>query len=420
MHRRVLLVSLLFALLAACGGPSAGQQTPYVVLVGIDGFRYDYAELHGAPNLDAIAQNGVRARAMPPVFPSQTFPSTYAIATGLLPEHNGIVGNAFFDRATDTSWIMSDPETGGQAKWYGGTPIWTLAEQQGVRTATVFWPATDLPIQGTLPSDYLAFDGSVSSEDRVKQALDWLAKPEAERPRFITLMLSDVDQAGHRFGPETPETRAAVETVDGVVGTLREGIAASGLPVNLIVVSDHGMIAIDDTVELGKKSEFEDMVVWPDGGPFVMLYGDPEPVDQAYAVLKSREAADAAARDGKPRFEVYRKQEIPERLRYRDNERIGDILVMANTSVGLSVPGEGEERNSPRAATHGFDVDQVPEMQAIFYAEGPNFPQGVQIEPFESIDIYPAMAALLGLQLPEQGVDGSLETLMPVLRNLPQ
>src|SRR3954470_23886649 len=71
----------------------------YVVLVSIDGFRYDYAKLYGAPHLDAIAKDGATAPdGMLPAFPSVTFPNHYTLVTGLYPEHHGIVAMSFYDR----------------------------------------------------------------------------------------------------------------------------------------------------------------------------------------------------------------------------------------------------------------------------------------------------------------------------------
>src|SRR5690606_26428592 len=56
----------------------------------------------------------------------------------------------------------------------------------------------------------------------------------------------EVDQNGHRFGAEAPETRAAVKMIDDAVGKLMQKVNALQLPqVNFIFVSDHGMIDAD-------------------------------------------------------------------------------------------------------------------------------------------------------------------------------
>ena len=56
---------------------------PYLILVGVDGFRHDYFDLFETPTFDRVAAAGAKADALIPLFPSLTFPSFYSIATGL-------------------------------------------------------------------------------------------------------------------------------------------------------------------------------------------------------------------------------------------------------------------------------------------------------------------------------------------------
>src|SRR5581483_12435184 len=172
MNRKLLLFSFLLLTIAATAQPiapvittstatnSAGQQKKhYVVLVSIDGFRYDYAKKYGATHLLAIAARGASAPdGMIPSYPSLTFPNHYTLVTGLYPEHHGIVGNEFYDPARKQvySYKAKSAETDGS--WYGGIPLWVLAEQQGMRAASFFWPGSEADIQGVLPSYYLEFD----------------------------------------------------------------------------------------------------------------------------------------------------------------------------------------------------------------------------------------------------------------------
>ena len=222
---------------------AAQQAKHYVVLVSLDGFRYDYAKKYGAKNLLAMAARGASAPdGMIPSFPSVTFPNHYTIVTGLYPDHHGIVANTFYDPARKETYSLTNPKTTGDGSWYGGTPLWVLAEQQGMRAACFFWPTSDAEIQGKRPSYYLAaYDDKFPDEKRVEQVLAWLQLPPEKRPHFITLYFENTDDAGHTYGPDAPETAEAVRHVDEMIGKLSEGIAASGLPVDLIVVADHGM-----------------------------------------------------------------------------------------------------------------------------------------------------------------------------------
>ena len=220
----------------------AQQSKHYVVLVSLDGFRYDYAEKYGAKNLMQMAARGASVpQGMIPAYPSVTFPNHYTIVTGLYPEHHGIVANSFYDPARRERFSYTDLKTVLDGSWYGGTPLWALAELQGMRAASFFWPGSEAEIQGKRPSYYLAFDEKIPDVKRVDQILAWLRLPPEQRPHFLTLYFSNVDHAGHTYGPDTPETGEAVRHLDEMMGRLSAGIASLHLPVDLIVVADHGM-----------------------------------------------------------------------------------------------------------------------------------------------------------------------------------
>jgi predicted AlkP superfamily pyrophosphatase or phosphodiesterase len=102
-----------------------------------------------------------------------------------------------------------------------GHPLWSLAEQQGMRSACLFWPGSEAEIAGKRPSYYLKFDDKIDDKKRVDQVLAWLALPPEQRPHFITLYYSNVDHAGHEHGPDSDEVRAAVHHVDDMIGDLQ-------------------------------------------------------------------------------------------------------------------------------------------------------------------------------------------------------
>ena len=57
----------------------------------------------------------------------------------------------------------------------------------------------------------------------------------------MAFYLEEVNGAGHRFGPESPEVAAAVRKVDGNLAAMRARLREMGLTPNYLVVSDHGM-----------------------------------------------------------------------------------------------------------------------------------------------------------------------------------
>ena len=127
-----------------------------------------------------------------------------------------------------------------------GEPIWVTAEKQGKTAATFFYPGTEALIQGIRPSKWQVYDEDVSNTERVQGILQWLDLPAAQRPKFLTLYFSTVDDAGHAFGPDAPQTAAAVAEVDRQIAMLVEGLKQRQLygKVDVMIVSDHGMAEV--------------------------------------------------------------------------------------------------------------------------------------------------------------------------------
>ena len=383
----------------------------YVILVSLDGFRYDYAKKHDAKNLQALAASGATAPdGMIPAYPSLTFPNHYTLATGLYPEHHGIVANSFYDPQRKAVYSLSNPATVTDGSWYGGIPLWVLAEQQGMRSACLFWPGSEAEIQGSRPSYYLKYDEHLPNDLRVEQVLNWLRLPVERRPHLITLYFSEVDHQGHEHGPDSPEVAAAVQVVDKEIGALEDGLKKLALPVDVIVVSDHGMAAVQgDWITLDQY--------FPDAGAFEKIVSS-----SLYAKSDAdAERAYEAMRGKSDKFEVYRRAQMPAGLHDSDNPRSGDPVIVTN--------GPYLVRFSARAASapehkqvgaHGFDPARVPEMKASFFAAGPDIRAGATVAPFENVDVYPLVAKLLGLDiahLKTGAIDGDAEVLSGILRD---
>jgi alkaline phosphatase D len=405
---RALLI-VLFVFLGQCLGQPAHppnapsqQDKPYVLLISLDGFRYDYAERDHDTNLLALGQSGVTAKALIPSFPTTTFPNHYTIVTGLYPAHHGIVDNSFWDPERHAEFRSSDSASTTEGSWWGGTPLWVLAEQQGMRAASFFWPGSDAEIQHVRPTYFYKYDGKIPNEQRVAQVVEWLKLPKPERPHFITLYFSDVDHQGHTFGPDAQQTRDAVKALDAVLGKLFGEVRALSVPLDIFVVSDHGMAAVTGDVDMSKLADLDGVETAPNSTDFKFYSSDPKKIDQLYSELHGRD----------PRIDVYRRAEIPERLHYSSNQRIGDLVAFATDRVVLhlaSRPGQTEPKGM-----HGYDVARMPEMRGIFFAAGPDLKAGLTVDEFQNIHIYPLIAHILGLTMPS-GIDGQLSVLAPIL-----
>lgn len=386
---------------------------PTVILISLDGFRPDYLDKYPAPTLSLLAKQGVRAKWMTPSFPSLTFPNHYAVATGLYPDHNGIVANNIYAAEFNETFSMNKRAEVENGRWWLGEPIWVTAEKQGQRAGAFFFPGTEAEIAGKRPSIWKTFDDNYPNFERVDTILSWLDKPRAERPTMITLYYSDVDHGGHDAGPDSEDVKKAIERVDQALSRLVDGLKARGIfeRVNLVIVSDHGMarvdprnvVVLDDYMELPQAQ----YIAW--NSSMVHIFPKPGMGETIYSALKAK----------LPHASVYWKQEIPARFHYGTSNRIGDIVVMADE--GWSLTSRERYRPVQPAAdgsvkyrgAHGFD-NQLESMRALFIGRGPAFKRGQIVEPFANVDVYNVMTKIL--QLKPAPNDGNPATVKAVLR----
>jgi predicted AlkP superfamily pyrophosphatase or phosphodiesterase len=382
-------------------------EKPYLVLVSLDGFRHDYLTKYDAPQLKAIAQQGVQAESLIPGFPSSTFPNHYSIVTGLYPSHHGLVSNTFFDPASGEKYQIGDREKVENGRWYGGTPIWVHAEQQGMRSASYFWVGTEADVQGVHPWQYFKYNKHVKYKERVKQAIEWLNMPPEARPHFIMLYFSLVDTEGHRHGPDSKEVKEAVEEVDKVIGTLWKKLQKLDLPINLMVVSDHGMVAVkrDQPIYLNALTDLENYEVASSSGVIHLLYArDKDSLRIEKTLTELREKAEG-------RYVAYRADNMPAHLHFDTGERRGDIVVYALAPYVFGTP-----IRKPSPGAHGFDPYQTKDVHGIFYAIGSHFKSQVRLGSFENVHVFPAIMEILQLAYEPEAIDGTIRAIGPALK----
>jgi predicted AlkP superfamily pyrophosphatase or phosphodiesterase len=394
--RRVALVLLLLAAAAGCTSPdraASGDLEPTVILISFDGWRWDYHTRAAAANLRRLIARGVHAQRLIPSFPPKTFPNHYTIVTGLYPGHHGIVANAIFDSATGRSFANNKVEEVRDPMWWGGEPIWVTVERAGQRSASMFWVGSEAPIHGILPRYWKPYDEAYPPTERVDQVLTWLDMPAAERPTFIAVYFSDVDDAGHAAGPDSEEVGEAVERADGYLGRLLSGLEQRGLTdrVNIVVVSDHGMAAVstDRVIVLDDYISLDDVVI-SDINPTVGLFPKPGKEDTVFQALVKAH----------PRLRVYRRSETPAGWHYRDHPRIPPIIGVVDEGWQIirrtTLVSILERRISPAGGQHGYD-SALQSMHGVFVAAGPAFKQGVTVPAFENIHIYNVLSRVLGV-----------------------
>jgi predicted AlkP superfamily pyrophosphatase or phosphodiesterase len=412
MRRLLFFYLVLFLLFSGLSGYSQKKDLPYIILVSFDGFRHDYVERFNLPNFKAFIKNGSQTEALMPCYPSMTFPNHYSTVTGLYPGNHGLIDNTFYDPNLDSRYSMNDRSKVTDPVFYGGVPIWKLARQAGMITASYFWIGSEVTDQESRPNYYYEYDGSVSFQSRVEKVMNWLALPEAERPRMIMLYFSSPDYESHMHGPWAPETKRAVLQADSLLGYMMTRIKETSLPVNVLLTSDHGLTEI--TVQRDTYV-YLDQIINVDDSTYTLVNNG----THAHIYTKSEKQADSLFRllqAKQTRFKVYMKEDLPDTWHYQ-HERVGDVFIAANYPHYLrNKPGGFLRDGKPgtKRGVHGYDPDVLTDMHGIFYASGPNIKRGVKLNRIRNIDVFQLMVSILNLKAPD--VDGSPVEILKVYR----
>jgi predicted AlkP superfamily pyrophosphatase or phosphodiesterase len=403
--RKALGFLFLAALLlsAAC----TSQKENYTVIISLDGNRWDYPDYYEMPFFDSLATVGVSAR-MEPSFPSSTFPNHYTMATGLVPDHNGLVNNSFWNPETGEGYAIRGTAARFDPRNYLGEPIWITAQKQGVKCASIYWVGSDIAIKDTYPTYYRHWDEDPhwSFSERCDEIVRLLSLPEKERPRLVMGYFDEPDHQGHVHGPIAPETKAMCEEMDSLMHSLYLRLKALpyGDKINFILAGDHGMTAISKD-RFVRATDYIS-VDWLDqfvGSTPTSLWVKEGYVDTVYNALKDVE-----------HIRVWKKGEVPEYLNYGTSDRVGDLIVCPDLGWQFGL------HNGKNGGTHGFDCKEI-DMMVAFRAVGPDFKVNYQApntegeqSSFRNIDLYPLLCHLLGVK-PEP-VDGKLERIQKILK----
>ncbi|MCF7500187.1 ectonucleotide pyrophosphatase/phosphodiesterase [Pseudoalteromonas sp. L1] len=390
---------IFFALLASSAVVKATEEQS-VVLISIDGFRWDYIEKHDAKNLKIISEQGVRATKMRPVYPTKTFPNHLSIITGLLPVNHGIVDNRFCDTERNECYKMGKGKD--DSTWLNGIPLWNLAQMQGVKAATYFWPESDARFNGMLPDYFYHYSKHSDYQKRVDQIIQWLSLPKAQRPRLVVSYFSLVDSMGHEYGPDAQQTYDAVQQLDNLMADLHTRLKALDEKINLVIVSDHGMASVDPSLSIKIDSlPKDDNFMVQNTGPRVLYYAKPN----SKADIKGFSKKLTKAADG--RFIVLTDQQKRD-YHYDKGPRVGDIVLQTTAPRVFT-----DSKMASYLGTHGYAYTD--DMAATFIATGPAFKRHVQLDEVNNLDVYPLIAKLLGLKILSP-IDSDGETLWPAIK----
>lgn len=395
-------IGLLFIALAllSCVGSKKSETKPYLVVLSMDGCRWDYPMMYDMPTLDSIAAIGVQS-VIQPSFPTKTFPNHYTLATGLYPSNSGIVLNTFYNPEIDRKYKISDRTAVEDSRFYNGEPFWVTAEKQGVTSAAYFWVGSETKIKEVQPSIWKKYNSNTTPLQIADSVISWLQLPEADRPHLVSMYFDEPDHKGHTYGPNSVEVKEKVESLDAVLSYFCKQLNQLDIAdqVNFIITSDHGMgeISREKMILLDQYLEADELEGVYGSNPMYLLEPAKGKLESVYNKLQNIEG-----------LTVWKKEDVPERLHYSDNPCISSLVVVVEQGWSLF-------HSNPTYAfggTHGYD-NSNPDMNAIFYAFGPAFKQGYVHPTFANVNFYSIVTAVMNLEPAE--TDGGVEHIEQML-----
>lgn len=359
---------------------------PLTLLISIDGFKPDYLRRGITPNLLTLSDQGTISKGLVPVTPTVTFPNHVSIVTGQYPDQHGIVNNVMNDpNIPNTRFRLSDRNVVTNPNWWSEVkPIWVSAIRQQKIVSTLFWPGTEVVIDGIQPNDWLNYK-SIPSKERVDILLDWLNRPNETRADFATLYFSEVDSSGHISGTDSIMTNTSIENVDKEIGHLIDGLSQLNLlsVTHFVIVSDHGMantnpekiIAFSDLLPEVSPSKF----IWT--GAFGGIESEPENSNSILELLSKNQ-----------NMQCWHKTKIPSEYHFGSHRRIPEIFCIA--SIGWTIVSKRSDEIIK--GHHGYKSSEK-DMWGLFIASGPTIKR-TMIDPFENIDVYLLLCHLLNIK----------------------
>ena len=383
---RFINISLIQLIICVFFLTSCAHRETYTVVVSLDAFRSDYPEIFETPGLDEIAAEGISC-VLEPSYPASTFPNHYTIATGLVPDHHGIVNGSFWNPEHNKIYSMGDSLTRYNPNYYGGEPIWVTAEKAGLKTGNIYWVGSDIAIQGILPTyGYPWWEKPhLTYEQRADETVKLLSLPKSERPDLVMVYFDDPDLVSHKYGPLAPETKKMVAQLDSIVINMHHRLKKLpyGDRINMIIVSDHGMTEISED----RFIDWDDYLnpSWYDhilGTTPTNIYAKENYVDSIVTALADVE-----------HISVWRHGEVPENLNYGTSGNCGNVIVAPD--LGWQFAG----KLNTNSGAHGYSPEEQ-DMKSIFIASGPYFEKHrtSTIKSIRNIDIYSLLADILGIK----------------------
>lgn len=372
----------------------------------MDGFRYDYLDLiptNETENFQFLIRNGVKAKSLMNVFPTVTYPNHYSLITGLFPESHGIVHNRFYDKYWNEFFLYSNKRDNVDSLWYdvGAEPIYVTNKKAGGYSGSVVWPTGIGEVKGIKP-DRLVPDAdaftNINNTRRVDYLIEWFTS-KTNPINLGLLYFNEPDEIAHATGAGSKNVTDYIKgDLNKALGYLFKRLKEENLfnEVNIILTADHGFTNITKEKAILLENYLNSSLYktgakdFSGNGNHMSVNIFPEK-GQEKKVLESLRSI--------PNLEVYEKGDANlTKLHYSSSERIAPIVITGSEEGIAIFPDEKSRDNSKSIGVHGQNPYIVPNMRPFFIAMGPAFKKGYVSEQFNSVDIYPLMCHILGIE----------------------
>lgn len=401
-----------------------------LLVISLGGFRHDFISTYHLPNLSHLLAKSARAPYLNPQFTTQSFPNHWSMATGSFVETHGVIADKFYDPNL-RQYFVADSPASIQTKWWnqsGLSPIWSTSVEQGVKTAVMNWPGCDAYHKND-PDVYTFWPHSEVATSSLNMKLnDAIRLLSEDDYRLVMIYYNQPDSIAHKYGINSAEFNVTLAQLDESIGYLMDKIGHNDElnpdNFNLLVVSDHGLSNVRRNVVISEYLNPDDAQIWSFNSNLIHL----KPLINMDQLVKKLSRI--------PDITINFKHSMPERLHYKNNERIGDIIVSGVEGVGfIYIPQEPLQFEGKKMqktlnyeqkkklflaiaekASHGYDRI-YPNMKGVFIAHGPLFKRNFTADyPLENVDVYSVICSVLGLKCDIEKRNCSLDSIRSYFR----
>ncbi|XP_029649912.1 uncharacterized protein LOC115223464 [Octopus sinensis] len=370
-----------------------------LLLIAIGHFRANYLDRNVTKTLKMLAQEGVHATYMQSVYPTLSSPNLYSIVTGLYPESHGITNNVMVDSKIKSKFDANNVSSTLDPRWWQGEPIWVKV---GHKKAISFgWPGAKVNISGVIPEKFPDREKSLPTKLAMWYIVQQLKFPPVVQPHLITWYIDDLVKVSETYGPDSPLVDDAIKDIDDTLQVLVDQLRSLMLltSVNIIIVSDHGIMKTSPELTIQLPSNNLDIEWQINGRTSAMIAlaeGNSTSTSGRTEFIKNLECSHS-------NLKIFTKDSIPKLSHFFNNPRSGDVYITTRNQWMI------KNKNDFSLGSSGFDVREE-NMKAIFIAIGPDFKERLEIEPFENVELYNMMCALLNVPPNDNnGTNGRLE-----------